>query len=394
MSSKTRLVTAALLAGVLVASLSWAASKPVALVQAGVVPPEASLMDVRITVFEPAEDFFPEVRQAEARYIPVGLKRVFEEAGFWGAVRVVPDVGGADLTISGAVLASYGRELRLEIRAMDAAGKVWLDKKYKGEADASVYLARESTVDPFQDLYHRIANDVSKKYKKLKTKDIERIRNVSRLRFATDLAPDAFADYLRVEKQSYVVVRLPSLDDAMMERVALIRQRDGMFVDTVDSYYGSLFEKMRKSYRGWRSQDYWQREAMKNGPPTATGSGGRNAPMGVLVAGNGGTWSGEGVLCGTPGLFGGASTTDQLRRWEEERRGTHLDVLRELGESLAADVAPLVVEVEGNVTQLTGSVEVQYAQWRTLLREIFAAETGVPLFPAAEADVGPHGVEH
>ena len=59
-------------------------------------------------------------------------------------------------------------------------------------------------------------------------------------------------------------------------------------------------------------------------------------------------------------------------------------MLRELGESLAADVAPLVVEVEGNVTQLTGSVEVQYAKWRTLLREIFAAETGLVVLSSAK----------
>ena len=179
----------------------------------------------------------------------------------------------------------------------------------------------------------------------------------------------------------------------MMERVTLVRDRNGMFIDTVDSYYVSLFEKMRESYRGWRSQDYWQREAMKNGPPTATGSGGRNAPWGVLIAGNGGaggirgTGPGQGLICGTPGLFGNGSTKEDERRWEQERRRTHLDVLRELGESLAADVAPLVVEVEGNVTQLTGSVEVQYAKWRTLLREIFAAETGLAVLSSAKKTI-------
>ena len=89
-------------------------------------------------------------------------------------------------------------------------------------------------------------------------------------------------------------------------------------------------------------------------------------------------------MCGTPGLFGDGSAKEDERRWEEERRRTHLDVLRELGESLAADVAPLVVEVEGNVTQLTGSVEVQYAKWRTLLREIFAAETGLAVSSSAK----------
>ena len=389
-TSRTRIALTALL---FVSAHAWAAKKPVDLVCAAVAPAEARLLDIQIAVFDHADDFFPEVRRAEARYIPVHLKQTLQTAGFWGTVRVVPDIpavperGEVDLKVSGAVRVSHGGELKLEVRAIDATGKVWLDKDYKAKPDASVYLDKESDDDPFQEIYHRIANDLSKKHKKLKAKDVERIRTVSRLRFAANLAPDAFADYLVVKKNRVDIARLPSRDDPMMERVTLVHDRNGMFIDTVDSYYVSLFEKMRESYRGWRSQDYWQREARKNGPPTATGSGGRNAPWGVLIAGNGGTGGtgpGQGLICGTPRLFGNGSTKEDERRWEEERRRTHLDVLRELGESLAADVAPLVVEVEGNVTQLTGSVEVQYAKWRTLLREIFAAETGLAVWSSAK----------
>ncbi len=389
-TSRTCIALTALL---FVSAHAWAAKKPVDLVRAAVAPAEARLLDIQIAVFDHADDFFPEVRRAEARYIPVHLKQTLQTAGFWGTVRVVPDIpavperGEVDLKVSGAVRVSHGGELKLEVRAIDATGKVWLDKDYKAKPDASVYLDKESEDDPFQEIYHRIANDLSKKHKKLKAKDVERIRTVSRLRFAANLAPDAFVDYLVVKKNRVDIARLPSRDDPMMERVTLVHDRNGMFIDTVDSYYVSLFEKMRESYRGWRSQDYWQREARKNGPPTATGSGGRNAPWGVLIAGNGGTGGtgpGQGLICGTPRLFGNGSTKEDERRWEEERRRTHLDVLRELGESLAADVAPLVVEVEGNVTQLTGSVEVQYAKWRTLLREIFAAETGLAVLSSAK----------
>lgn len=360
-----------------VATCAWASGKPVELVRAAVAPDEASLLDVHIVVFDRAGDFIPAVRRAEARYVPVLLKHTLQTAGFWGSVRVVPESGDVDLTVSGAVRVSHGGKLKLELRAIDATGKVWLDKDYKAKPDARVYLGKESADDPFWEIYHRIANDLSKKYKKLKAKDVERIRMVSRLSFAVDLAPDAFADYLVVKKNRVAIARLPSRDDPMMERVTLVRDRNAMFVDTVDSYYVSLFAKMRESYRGWRSQDYWQREAMKNGPPTATGSGGRNAPWGVLIAGGGPAGIGQGLICGTPGLFGNGSTREDERRWEQERRQTHLDVLRELGESLAADVTPLLVEVDGNVTELTGSVETQYAKWRALLREIFAAETGL-----------------
>ena len=376
-TSRTRITLTVLL---LVSTCAWASRKPVELTRAAVAPDEARLLDVQIVVFDHADDFIPEVRQAEARYVPVLLKQTLQATGFWGTVRVVPEKGDVDLTVSGAVRVSHGGELKLEVRTIDATGKVWFDRDYKAKPDAGVYLDKESTDDPFREIYHRIANDLSKKHKKLKAKDVERIRTVSRLRFARDLAPDAFADYLVVGRKNRVeIARLPSRDDPMMERVTLVRDRNGMFIDTIDSYYVSLFAKMRESYRGWRSQDYWQREAMKNGPPTATGSGGRNAPWGVLIAGGGPAGAGQGLICGTPGLFGNGSTKKDERRWEQERRQTHLDVLRELGESLAADITPLLVEVDGNVTELTGSVETQYAKWRTLLREIFAAETGLPV---------------
>ena len=41
-----------------------------------------------------------------------------------------------------------------------------------------------------------------------------------------------------------------------------------------------------------------------------------------------------------------------------------------------ADLEALVVEVEGETHELTGSAEVQYAKWRALLKRIYLSETG------------------
>ena len=38
---------------------------------------------------------------------------------------------------------------------------------------------------------------------------------------------------------------------------------------------------------------------------------------------------------------------------------------------------PLVVDVEGETHKLTGSAEEQYTKWRALLKQIYAAETGL-----------------
>jgi hypothetical protein len=55
----------------------------------------------------------------------------------------------------------------------------------------------------------------------------------------------------------------------------------------------------------------------------------------------------------------------------------HEDAIRELGVSFEAEVKPLVVEVDGETVELTGSAETQYAQWRQLLKSIYFTETGL-----------------
>lgn len=50
--------------------------------------------------------------------------------------------------------------------------------------------------------------------------------------------------------------------------------------------------------------------------------------------------------------------------------------LQELGQSLDRDVAPQVVELHGKTVILSGSAKAQYAEWRRLLKDIDAAETG------------------
>ena len=350
----------------LCASMALAAKKPVPLIRASVPPPEASLLDVQISVFDAEETGpFPEIRDAEARYMPVRLKDGLQSSRFWGVVHVVFKPSTPELSISGVILSSTSRELKLQLRAVDAAGKVWIDKKYKQKADATSYLGKDPGDEPFQDLYHRIANELVKKYRKLDHEDLARIRTVSRLRFAADLAPEIFDGYIASKKRArYEVARLPSREDPMLLRVDRIRQRDGMFLDAVDTYYADFHARMIDAYHGWRSTDYWEREAMKSrSSRTVNGAG---WTLGGVT---------RGPLCGTPGIFGSPTVEDQ-KRYAASQERDHIQILSELGASLASDVAPLVLDVDGKVLRLEGSIATQYARWRELLREIFAAETG------------------
>ena len=66
----------------------------------------------------------------------------------------------------------------------------------------------------------------------------------------------------------------------------------------------------------------------------------------------------------------------------------HTESLRELGMSFDAEAEAVVIEVEGQTRRLTGNAEEKYQEWRRLLHEIYASETGL----AYEADLGESGI--
>ena len=87
-------------------------------------------------------------------------------------------------------------------------------------------------------------------------------------------------------------------------------------------------------------------------------------------------------------IIGGvAAIADGMKKSEEAKM--HQEGLRELAESLDSEVAPMLLDVEGEVVRLTGTVETQYDQWRQLLRRLFAEETGLPLDANEEVESKP-----
>ncbi len=104
---------------------------------------EPQLLDVGIGVFDanvPATEkeqkahrMDPDVRAAEARYMPVLLASTLQGTGYWGQVRVVPrGLTAFDVNIAGTIVESTGQKLKLAIVATDATGHVWLSKNYEG----------------------------------------------------------------------------------------------------------------------------------------------------------------------------------------------------------------------------------------------------------------------
>jgi hypothetical protein len=361
--------------------------------------PEELLLDVGIVVFDPGlEDYdedkqvYPEVRKAESRFMPTLLSEAMQNSAAWGAVRVIPNSEQiTDLTVQGKILHSDGEELELHILATDSRGYVWLDQKYTGTASRYSYqMTTRNKYDPFQAVYNTIANDLLQRQEELQAQDRENIRVVTELLFARSFSPEAFDGYLaKNRKGRYLVMRLPAEDDPMLERVISIRERDQMFIDTLQEYYKNFGNEMLDPYQEWRRLTYEEAVALQELRAEST----RQLIAGgvAILAGIAGATTGDSDttrMAGNVAIIGGGYL---LKSGLEKRNEAqiHVQALEELGMSLEAEITPQVIELEDRTVMLNGNVEDQYAQWRELLADIYRTEVGALELPedtAATAD--------
>ena len=282
------------------------------------------------------------------------------------------------LVVGGKILHSDGETLKLRITARDASGREWLDKTYEEVAAELSYTEKSvSGVDPFQDLYSRVANDLLAERKKLKLADMVELRRVSDLRFAADLAPARFDGYLKKDKAGrYSVVRLPPQGDPIAARIADVRLRDDLLVDTLDAHYAAFRQNMHPAYQEWRKSSYTEVVALRELESQALWRkvAGAAAVVGGIyalgTADNAGT-----AIAGQLGIMGGIGIfSSGLQKGQEAK--LHAEAIKELNSSINDDVSPRVVALEGKTVTLTGSAKEQYEQWRKLLHERYAAEIG------------------
>jgi hypothetical protein len=351
------------------------------------VMPENLYLDIAILPLEPGipeseedqekELIIPDVRRAESRYIAYHLKDTLELTGNWGAVRVVPTTSEAvDLQISGEILESNGETLKARITATDATGKQWVSKVF--EDSASKYSYRTSMEDPFQDFYNDVANAILIERQKLNKNDLANLRQVTNLKYANNLAPDAFGGYLTEKRGRTEIAQLPAKNDAMLNRVQQIKIRENLFVDTLDDYYGNFYREMKPSYDEWRLATYDESlklKEMKTKAYKAAAVGVLGVVGGLYGASKSNTWAGQaaGVAAVGGGIMAGKVAFERFQEAE-----IHAQSLRELSQSLGAEISPHVLSIEGRTIELTGTADAQYQEWRRILKDIYAQETGVP----------------
>lgn len=348
-------------------------------------PVEAELLDVSIAVFntgldqETDDPVFPEVREAESRFMPQLLMAALQESGAWGAVRVVPSEDQlTDLMITGKILQSDGKELALEISAFDATGRFWMNNRvYQEEASRYAYAkTTRRTHDAFQALYNRIANDLLSSYQKLTSRDRATVRQVAEMRFAERFASAAFSDYVRQNGERYTLQKLPAEGDPMLERVRKIRARDHLYVDTLQGYYQQFNTDMLGPYQEWRKLSYEEALALEQVQAEAR----KDLLLGgaAVLAGIYASAKGSDAVTRTAGnvaiMGGGYMIKSGLDKRNEA--AIHVEALQELGASLEAEVTPQIIQLDDQTITLSGNVQDHYAQWRALLDELYETEIG------------------
>lgn len=340
----------------------------VSLNAADVSPAPAQAFDIGVLVFtslagneeivRSGAEIFAQIRKTETAYLPVALRSTLADSNQWGVVRVLPAADpSVDLIVEGTIVRSDGAELLLHIRAVDSTGRVWIERDYADYSRVADYpdaapmlLDRGLTfgTDPFQDIYAAIANDLLAVRQSLTQVALDGIHNVSQLRYASELSPEAFSHYLEADAQGLLsVTRLPASNDPLLRNVADIRARNEVFIDTIDEYYEALYQDVKPIYDIWRQYSFEQVVEERASAQRAR---------------SGNTDSGS---------FEAISQNYNRYKWSKIFEQEFVA----LASGFVSETAPAVLELSRNVNGLSGPVEEQFAQWRILLRGLFEIES-------------------
>lgn len=359
--------------------------------------PEEELLDVGIVLFDSGvpegevdkevleelirEGTFLHIRRSEAVYMSVLLRDTLQKTGNWGSVWITPkETTAADLSVVAKILHSDGDYLRLVVTARDSTGRVWLNgERYEVSTAAGAFnRQRFPDMDPYQDAFNSIANDLAEAAARLNGRDLRDVRTVTGLRYAADVSPDAFTGYVAENRNGlYTPNRLPAAGDPMFDRTQRIRQRERLFLDTLDQHYAQFSAEAMPSYDSWR--EYSREEAIEIRELTKSARfrtimGAATIAASIVYGQNNNGSFSERILRDALMYVG----VDMIRAGQvrKQEKRIHTETLEELSSSFDGDIKPMVVEIQGTQHRLVGTADAQYDEWRGLLRQIFITESG------------------
>lgn len=336
----------------------------IAVVPAAAQEAAAPRLNVEIEVFDPGVPtdrsvhrdlgIFPRIRNIEAMFLPFVLRQTLVTTGEWGAVRVVPKADpAAELRVAGRVGQSDGETLEILVEARDASGRVWFEKTFTGTVTDG-YASRDDgdAAEPsYRALYDAIAAELRLARERLGSAELERISDISLLRYAAELAPSAFSGYLDARADgTWSLLRLPAVGDPMLGRIQLVRETGYVITDAVDAAFRDFYANIGTVYDTWRRYRrqiaaYQQRESSRAAVPS-----------------------------GAPG----GSYEAMQNAYDNYRRDRQAEQEKDrLAVAFNNEVGPRVLAMEARIEELEAWIEAKSAEWHRLLEELFEAETAI-----------------
>jgi hypothetical protein len=315
-------------------------------------------------------------QNAEGLFLANQLTSTIQGTSAWGAVRSIPDRKTiVDVYIEGKIINSDGEKLTLEISVSDVANRSWYTKTYTQTVGYYAYKKdMEIYRDPFQNLFNNIANDLLEYNQKLSSGEIKKLSTISDLKFAEDFSPESFEGHIeKTVLGELKILRLPAKNDPILMKISDLRERDHLFIDTMQGYYDNFSRRMNKPYQSWRQATHEEissaRELKRQS--VARTVGGIAAVIGGIMAS--GSTSGSAQSAGAVAIGTGALLVKSGMEKRSELK-IHEDVLAELEQSLESEIEPRIIELENDRVVLTGNVTEHYNQWKSYLKQRYEAE--------------------
>jgi len=330
----------------------------------------------------------PKIRRLETHFFPIALKNSLDKSSQWGQTFVSPgEVQSADVYVRANILASDGHSIALLIYAVDSTGRVWFNEtiEYKTQ-ELDYQSANWPERDPYDAVFNHINNKLVEVRNSLTADEQRKIRLVSEMRFASDLAPDAFENYLaRDAKNRLYVQRFPAESDPNYQIIQQLQGTELDMLSHIEEYYNDLYQGVYDPYSTWREQFRQLSIEMEQYRVDAQNQKTSSILAGVLfVAVAGGSDSYQsvnsyGVAQSAALLVGGIQLSAAMYEAAKEKIEIANLKAKELSEiSVAAGegMQPKVIELEGRTYQLTGDVEDRFRQIRDIIRKRYLLETG------------------
>lgn len=349
-------------------------------------------VDVNISEFDPGitgdsdtyaqRGIWPEIRRVESRKFASDLKQTLKEIGRFENVYVTPSAEYlSDISISGAIEKSSGEDLHLKVTVKDSFNKVILDKVYKHRVKQYFFTnLRNKGKDPYDPIMKSIAADLILKLNNL---DLAKIKQMTEVRYAHQLNEAKFNEALIIRKNkrkgdSYSLGLIPAENDPLFIASKNTRTKDLSFRQDIQTHYEAFYTDVSDDYKVYQEAAFTYAKKKREAEERAAGQ----ALAGILLAAAAVYAASE----SDPYSYGAADTTailagvGSVALFSEYAKSSSegeaaLASLSQNAQSLESQVAPTVIEFEGETLKFEGSISEQFTQWQDYLNDYYISQS-------------------